>query len=529
MTVRAATSTPRLSLCMIVRDEEDMLPEFLKHAQGLWDELIVIDTGSVDHSRDLLQAAGATVYQQPWTEDFAIARNAALEHATGDFILSLDADEFISPKAKDQIRHVMELDEVGAATIIMRNHLPHGHYRDAHLLRLFRNSPEIRYRFPIHEEVESSLAPYLKRTKRRVVTLDGIVQHHGYTRERALERDKKQRDLAILSRCLSDDPRDLYSHYKRLELARFWNDQQLLQQAALDAENALPDVPREDLSALSFAGELLCMIAQARYIDSAALEFINRYAAAVPASAELHYFRGQLHEALGNVAAAKEEFEHCQGIASVRNLQMTGVRPLMGLCRLAMAQGELSTALAHSQQALALAPRDPEALLAMCKLKSIQNHAELDSFVQRHASDYPDAAELWHAYGEIMLDQRRAQAAVTAFEHAYELDRESNTQLQIAKALVQSGDYERARKILHPLRKQLPEAGIGVLVCELCTDQNTNLQLELNEEEADLHLRHWLVTALLSANDQTLTNIARRVPTIEHVFPWLPEALGLAA
>ncbi len=87
----------RLSLCMILRDEEELLPRFLEHARGLWDELVAVDTGSTDRTPRLLAEAGAKVLHRPWTGDFSAARNASLEAATGEWALVLDADELVSP------------------------------------------------------------------------------------------------------------------------------------------------------------------------------------------------------------------------------------------------------------------------------------------------------------------------------------------------------------------------------------------------------------------------------------------------
>ena len=87
---------PSLSLCMIVKDEADMLPAFLAKVQGLWDELVVVDTGSRDTTVAILEAAGAKVLHRPWRHDFALARNYSLEAATGDWVLVLDPDEHVS-------------------------------------------------------------------------------------------------------------------------------------------------------------------------------------------------------------------------------------------------------------------------------------------------------------------------------------------------------------------------------------------------------------------------------------------------
>ncbi len=127
-----------LSLCLIVRDEEAMLPGLLEACAGLWDELVAVDTGSQDGTVALLEAAGARVLHQGWADDFAAARNVGLEAATGDWVLVLDADERPSPGFGTQLRAAMADPGIGAATVLMRNHLAHGHSRDVPLLRAFR-------------------------------------------------------------------------------------------------------------------------------------------------------------------------------------------------------------------------------------------------------------------------------------------------------------------------------------------------------------------------------------------------------
>ena len=97
----------RLALTMIVRDEAASLPEFLSHHDGLADEVVVVDTGSVDESPALARAAGALVLEHPWQDDFAAARNAALAAVTADWVLFLDADEKISPRDFARLRRAV--------------------------------------------------------------------------------------------------------------------------------------------------------------------------------------------------------------------------------------------------------------------------------------------------------------------------------------------------------------------------------------------------------------------------------------
>jgi len=83
----------RVSGCLIVRDCEAVLADCLASVRPFVDELVVLDTGSVDGTAAVASAAGARVYFADWADDFATARNAALDHCTGNWVLSIDADE----------------------------------------------------------------------------------------------------------------------------------------------------------------------------------------------------------------------------------------------------------------------------------------------------------------------------------------------------------------------------------------------------------------------------------------------------
>jgi glycosyltransferase involved in cell wall biosynthesis len=95
---------PRISLCLIARDEEQMLPGRLASVLGAVDEMVVVDTGSTEGTREIARAAGARVYEQPWRGDFSAPRNKAARRATGDFILQLDADERLASGAAEILR-----------------------------------------------------------------------------------------------------------------------------------------------------------------------------------------------------------------------------------------------------------------------------------------------------------------------------------------------------------------------------------------------------------------------------------------
>src|SRR6185369_7624849 len=95
---------PRLSFCMIARDEAKTIGAALAAAKPFCDEMIVVDTGSTDETRKVAASHGARVVEQAWTDDFAHARNRSLEEARGDFALVLDADEIMDAECGRQVR-----------------------------------------------------------------------------------------------------------------------------------------------------------------------------------------------------------------------------------------------------------------------------------------------------------------------------------------------------------------------------------------------------------------------------------------
>ena len=103
-----AVTKAKISLTLIVRDEEKNLPACLSSVAGLFDEIIVVDTGSKDRTRMIALEFGARVFDFVWVDDFAAARNAALARATGDYAFWLDADDVVDPPEREKLRQLLE-------------------------------------------------------------------------------------------------------------------------------------------------------------------------------------------------------------------------------------------------------------------------------------------------------------------------------------------------------------------------------------------------------------------------------------
>lgn len=131
-----------LSVVLITLNEASNLPRTLQSVSWA-QEIIVVDSGSTDETLQIARAAGARIYEEPW-KGFAAQKNAAIAHATCDWILSLDADEEVSTELSAEIRKLLEEDPPFSAYRIPRlNHfmgraLRHGGYWPDPKLRLFK-------------------------------------------------------------------------------------------------------------------------------------------------------------------------------------------------------------------------------------------------------------------------------------------------------------------------------------------------------------------------------------------------------
>lgn len=204
----AAPAGLRLSVCMIVRDEAATLARCLDSVHETVDEIIVVDTGSVDQSREIARKyAKVRLFEQPWRDDFAAARNFALAQASGDWILSLDGDEYVGPEFMPTLRHLLSLPQQPdsyAFPVLALNE--QGGEDPAHSLgsvpRLFPNDPAYRYRGRIHEMVYHAERPTLRYFLLRQLP----IYHTGYQLQVRAAKDKRSRDMALMQRLIAEAP-----------------------------------------------------------------------------------------------------------------------------------------------------------------------------------------------------------------------------------------------------------------------------------------------------------------------------------
>jgi glycosyltransferase involved in cell wall biosynthesis len=199
---------PLISLTMIVKNEEKNIARVLDEARGLADELIVVDTGSTDRTVEIAEACGASVRFFEWIDDFSAARNFAIEHATGEWILVLDGDDGVVESAPGALR--AEVAAQPASVLFMRVPVrsPRADgtgYSVIGSRRLFRNCPEIRWRHPVHETLVHQTLDQDPSTEFGAASL--VIEHLGYADVAHRQKERKlDRNLRILKDAIARQP-----------------------------------------------------------------------------------------------------------------------------------------------------------------------------------------------------------------------------------------------------------------------------------------------------------------------------------
>ena len=219
-----ATARPTITLTMIVKDEQERLPGALASAAGAVDEIIIVDTGSTDRTRRIAEEAGCVVIDHPFV-DFADARNAALPHVSGQWMLVLDADERLAPGAAAVLRQAVAAGGFDCGLIAYHNaatvsasaeDVLSGAARrgePVQIARLFRCTADFRWQGAAHETPRDWLAD----PARRFADIPTAIVHYGSAAGVVEGRGKSARNLGLLRARVEADPADLFG---RVYLAR---------------------------------------------------------------------------------------------------------------------------------------------------------------------------------------------------------------------------------------------------------------------------------------------------------------------
>jgi glycosyltransferase involved in cell wall biosynthesis len=227
----------RLSLCMIVKDEEEMLPRCLAAAAPAVDEIVIVDTGSSDRTIEIAREYGATVIERAWTGSFADARNVSFDAATGDWLMFLDADEVLVEQDVERLRALRGKtwrEAFYLTEISYTGELGDGTAATHTALRVFRARPEYRFSGSLHEQIAETLPLHLPE---RIEATDIRIEHFGYLGAVRDAKEKSRRNIELLLKQRDEDPPAQSNPFLHFNLGSEYG-------AVGDAESALAEFER---------------------------------------------------------------------------------------------------------------------------------------------------------------------------------------------------------------------------------------------------------------------------------------------
>ncbi|TYP76341.1 glycosyltransferase family 2 protein [Paenibacillus methanolicus] len=285
---------PLLSVQLIVRNEELLLPFCLASIKGIADEIVVVDTGSTDRTVELALSYGARVYAANWTDDFAYARNIGLDRTEAKWILCLDADEVLAAGA-DSLRGTLQTTSAEAFWVTIDNvlgRLPEERLQHR-MVRLFRNRPERRFRQRLHEQI---LPAILERSGQDTIAPSNLkLTHLGYFHEIKDQTDKQARNERILAAMLAETPDDPFALYNWGVAKAHGGDQEQALQAMMTARSLAPPAIAYRPGLVRDIARLLLAMERPNEAGLLLAEESGNY----PDYPDLHYLLGEAYRAQG--------------------------------------------------------------------------------------------------------------------------------------------------------------------------------------------------------------------------------------
>jgi tetratricopeptide (TPR) repeat protein len=392
--VTGAGGRPRVSLCMIVKNEEANLSACLETVAGLVEDTVVVDTGSTDQTREIAARHHARVLDFPWVDSFAAVRNESLKHATGAWIFWLDADDRLDAVNRERLQAFFAgLGDENAAYVMKCLCLPAPGSDNVTVVdhvRVFRNHPEIRWQYRVHEQI----LPAVRRLGGEVRWTDAVIHHAGY-QDAALRGRKLERDLRLLrleNDEHPDDPFTLFNLGSVYQELRQPADALPLLRRSLERSHPADSIVRKLHALVAQCYRQLRQLPEARAACRAGLRYY-------PEDTELLFLEGVVQRELGDWAGAEAAWlrllaaQEPSHFASI-DAGLRGPKTRQNLAALFEEDGRYAEAEAQWQAVAAEQPNCRAAWLGLANLYLGQRRwAELETVVGKLEEERPKSAD----------------------------------------------------------------------------------------------------------------------------------------
>ena len=353
-----------VSLCMIVKNEEENIAECLGSVGEVVDEIIVADTGSADATGEIAERFGAKVYAAPWNDSFSEARNFSLSKATGDWILIMDADDRLEPEDREALRELAERAPEDTDVFCCRTLCYSGETPDLNgalinwNIRLIRNGRGYRYTGRVHEQLRPDPE---SAGSGRVCAAEVRFSHYGYLRREMEKKEKHRRNIALLEKELADAPD---SAFYLFNLGNEYLSQGNAEKAVEFYRRSFRNfVPGGSFGPMLFTRSVVCCDRLRRFaeLDRTVSQGLRCY----PDHTDLEFLRAGSLQRRKKWEAAIRSYRRCLRMGESERGGMAGVgsfRPHFELACLYARLGDTDSALRHCRKALRLYPLYREAL-----------------------------------------------------------------------------------------------------------------------------------------------------------------------
>lgn len=341
-----------LSACLIVKNEELTLRRCLESLQGVVDEIVLVDTGSTDRTLDIAREYTSKIYHYDWDNHFAHARNESLKHAQGEFILVIDADEYLDDIKRHSLREQLTHIEADGFLVNILNYVGENgkifSTRPVSVVRLFRNG--YFYDGSVHEQIAEAIMKAGKQISK--INLD--IHHVGYLNEIVTYKNKSSRNILLLKEELEKDPQNLF-HLSNLlaEYIRLSNFHQALKivKKSLDIIRKKPPSSWDHITARIFVFHITTLVGLQKNIE--AEEIASKYIMVYPELAEFRTRYGMILAENGKFKEAIEQFNFARKLGDPKEALFDLVQGMgsflaalmLGRCWIAL--GDKDTALQY--------------------------------------------------------------------------------------------------------------------------------------------------------------------------------------
>ncbi|RZV58066.1 MAG: glycosyltransferase [Candidatus Brocadia sp. BROELEC01] len=449
----------RISACMIVKNEEELLPNCLNSIKKVVDEIIIVDTGSIDNTVTIAKEFGAKVYHHSWNDSFSEARNHCLQYASGDWIFQIDADEELEQADIMKLKEAISNPKYNAIAVAIHSAIQ-DNYHTFYNIRIFRRGKGF-YQGIIHEQV------IIEGDR---LSADIRLYHHGYNLDPHKMKNKWQKTTRLLQKQIEQNKCDSFAWFN---LIRNYRTQELFNEGIIAGENALAlftpvsgtkdseiDINMQHYVMIVYE-TANCYLHQSSTVKAKELcyKVLSKPEAAgsIPENIDILFTLACVYLKEGNYQNAVQHFHR---FLSLREwyLNNMNTNTLMtdtlgydyaaynGIGYCLGNSGQWTTAIDHLEKAIALNPRYRNAYdnLALCFENTGDINSAIHTLLRTISEDIADDT-VWLHLGGLYLQQNAHEKALPYFEkYLKNHPADKNVLLKIAWCYEQLGHLKAA-------------------------------------------------------------------------------------